>query len=113
MPNQSDRYDKWHNYGEVYFYLSDYEIDHEQSRYLLLKVIEQAIRDYVALSGSEVSSEQQAWETAKSFLFDDTHRIEWGNINLNLEEILDILNLDLNWVREEVTKKYKEKHGNS
>lgn len=113
MEIPTNRYDKWHSYGEVCFYLSDYDIDSEQARYLLFKVIEQSIRDYISLVDSSIPSEQQFWETARGFLFDDEYRIEWGNININAEEALDILDLNLDWVRGEVLRKYKEKHGNN
>ena len=108
------RYNRWHNYGEVFFYLMDfstYPVYPEQARYLLLKVIEQAIRDYIALVNSTIPSEQQLWETARGFLFDDEYIVNWGNKEINLEEALMMLDLDISWVRKEVNRKFREQNG--
>lgn len=108
------RYNRWHNYGEVFFYLADFHthpVYPEQARYLLLKVIEQSIRDYIALVHSTVPSEQQLWETARGFLFDDDYIITWGTIEINLDEALMMLDLDVSWVRREVHRKFREHHG--
>lgn len=109
------RYNRWHNYGEVFFYLTDFRnfpVYPEQARYLLLKVIEQAIRDYISLVHSTIPSEQQLWETARGFLFDDDYIIDWGNKEINLDEALMMLGLDTSWVRKEVHRKFREHNGN-
>ena len=105
------RYNKWHNYGEVYFYLPDYQVYPEQARFLLLKVIEQTIRDYVALVNSEIASEQVLWEEARDLIYDNEYRFLWGTLELSFEDALLILDMDISWVREEVTRKFEERHG--
>lgn len=107
-----DRYNKWHKYGDVKFYLSDYRCHPEQARFLLLKVIEQAVRDYTTMSDSTVPSERLTWESARDFMYDDEYRIDWGDWALNLEELLDILDVDIRWFREQTTKKFKGRKRN-
>lgn len=79
----------------------------EKARFLVLKVLEQTVRDYESLSNSTVSSEQAVWETARSFLFDDDHFLMWGDWELTTEDLLDMVDLDIHWVRQQVNKKSK------
>jgi hypothetical protein len=101
----SDRYDKEYVYGTVTFYLSDFMPDLEECRLLMLKVLEQSIRDYCSLQNSETLVERETWESARDFLFDDEYRISWGDMSLKTEEFLDIVDLDIQWVRDQVNKK--------
>jgi len=106
-----DRYDRFHSYGDVHFYLSSYDLNIEEARFILLKIVEQAIRDYVSLFNSELATEQQYWETAKDFIFDDEYTIAWGEVDLTFESVLNILDLDVSWVRKETREKFKERYG--
>ena len=108
--NLQDRYDKEHKYGNITFYLSSYEPYPEQCRYLMLKVIDQAIRDYCLLVDSELPNERVAWETARAFIYDDYY-IEWGTWNISAEEFLAILDIDILWFREQVTRKFNNRDG--
>ena len=104
-----ERYDKEHTYGKVRFYLSDFVPDIEECRILMLKVLEQAIRDYISLADSELQSDKETWESAKDFLYDDEYRLIWGDYELSIEEYLDILDLDINWVRSQTTRKFESR----
>ena len=104
-----DRYDKEQSYGEVRFFLSSYLPDIEECRFLLMKIIVQAVRDYCSLANAELPSDRTLWEETKGFLFDDEYRIMWGNTELSFEDILDILSLDIAWFREQTQKKFKAK----
>ena len=106
------RYNKNHYYGTVEFYLGDFCPDPEQSRFLLLKVMEQAIRDDISLADSESPAEQLLWEEAEGYLFNDEYKISWGDLEVNLDDILTMIDMDISWVRKEVRRKFKEKHGN-
>ena len=106
-----NRYDKWHYYGDVRFFLGDYIPNREQYRFLMLKVLEQAIRDYISLHNSDIPNEQVLWEEARGFIYDDKYRTSWGDLVLSTEEFLDILDLDIKWVREQTTKKFKNRNG--
>lgn len=103
----SDRYNKEYIYGEVSFYLSDFTPDIEECRILILKVLEQTIRDYLSLKDSSLPSDRESWESANDFLFNSEHKILWGDLDLFVEEYLDIVDLDIHWVRDQVRKKLK------
>ena len=106
-----NRYNREHRHGDVTFYLSDFKPEPEQCRFLMLKVLEQAVRDYCALVDSVVPNERVLWETARDFIFDDEYKIAWGDWNLNIVEFLEILDIDASWFREQTTKKFKARHG--
>ena len=72
----------------------------------MLKVLEQTIRDYVSLSDSKVQSQKEAWESARDFIFDDNYHIKWGSLEMTSEEFLDILDLDIEWIRNQTEKKF-------
>jgi hypothetical protein len=115
-----DRYNQYHTLGDVEFYLDDYEIDYEECCFILLKVVEQAIRDYCLLPWSHIPYKQEHWETARDFIFDDNYEIDWGNITLSLGNICEILafseqsKIDIDWIRRKTKEKYeteKKKRG--
>lgn len=82
---------------QVEFHRSIPELD--ECRFLIKKVIEQAVRDYAALEHAETLSDQQDYESACGFLFDDDYRIEWGGQLMSLQDLLDWVDLDQGWVR--------------
>jgi hypothetical protein len=106
----SDRYNKTYTHNGVEFYLSDYILNPEECRYIILKVLDQAIRDYCSLHSSELPNEKFAFATANAFLFDDEYRIGWGEKEFSTEEFLMFVDLDLEWVREQAKRKFKEKN---
>lgn len=106
-----NRYGREHSYGTVRFYLEDFRPDPEESRFLLLKVIEQSVRDYISLYNSESPGEQVLWEEARGYLFNDNYKIQWGDLEIGLEDVLTILDMDISWVRKEIKRKFKTKHG--
>jgi hypothetical protein len=109
-----DRYSQEHILGEVKFYLDDNTLDYEECCYLLLKVVEQAIRDYCQLEWSNIPYRKWHWETAKDFIFEDDYFIQWGSEELTLGNICEILssseksNIDLDWIRRKSQEKYLE-----
>lgn len=111
--NINDRYDTEHSYGEVRFYLSDYCPNIEESRFLLMKVIEQAVRDYCALSEATLPAEIVLWKTSRDFIFNDNYTIEWGDKDMSFEDILDVLDLDVHWFREQTQKKFEARLKNN
>jgi hypothetical protein len=102
-----ERYDRQHMYGDVKFYLSFYTPDEEQCRMLMLKLLEQSVRDYCSLSASQLGNEQLIWQEARAFLFDNEYQFNWGEYELTLESFLDIIDLDIDWVREQTQKKFE------
>ena len=106
-----DRYNRLHSYGSVTFFLSDYTPNMEECRFLVLKVVEQAVRDYISLFGSNSNSEKTLWDTAKGFIFDDEYRIMWGDKETSTEDLLHYVDIDISYLRERVRKQFKEKYG--
>lgn len=96
------RYGVNHHWGDVSFFLEDFRPHEDECKYLLLKILEQSIRDYVNLDGSESSVEKQYFETARDFLFSDEYVIDFGGSDHNLSSLLDILDIGLEWFREHV-----------
>lgn len=107
----SGRYNKTYTYGTVQFSLDFYTPNIEEYRFLILKVVEQAVRDYLLLSSSELPSDIYLWKTAESFIFDSEHMIMWGDLELTLEDLLNVIDIDVDWFREKVTKRFQQKHG--
>lgn len=105
-----NRYNKGHSYGDVRFYLADFMPTEEQCRYMMLKVLEQAVRDYCSLANSEIASDHETWLLAKEFLFDEEYRIMWGDLELSTEDYLDIIDLDIRWVREQTIKRFNRRN---
>ena len=65
-----------------------------------MKIIEQAIRDYLTLDQSN-----PLWPTAYSFLFSNSHYIQWGDMELNLSDIGDFIDIEVEWLRRKIREK--------
>ena len=76
----------------------------DECRILILKIIDQAIRDYLNLEHSNSPSERRYYEEACEFLFDADYYIDYGGVDKNLQDLLDILDIDIEWMRERVVK---------
>jgi hypothetical protein len=109
-----NRYNKEYNLNGVIFYLDNYELNYEEACYLLVKVIEQAVRDYCQLEWSNIPYKKFYWETARDFIFEDDYFIQWGDSELNLGQICEILcyakksHIDIDWIRRKSEIRYKE-----
>lgn len=78
------------------------EID--ESKYIILKVFEQAIRDFFSLENALTPIEQRYYETAVDFLFDDSYKVWWGDFERTPQDLLDVFDLDIQWVRDKALK---------
>jgi len=107
------RHDAYHQIGNITFYLKGYLPDIEECKLLLTKMLEQAVRDYCTPYRISTNSELESWEQARDFLFDDNYHIDWGEgYYLDLQSILDILDIDINWFREQLQKKFERENPN-
>jgi hypothetical protein len=109
LENVGDRYNKYHTEGRVTFFLSEPDIAEEEARFLIIKVLDQAIKDYILFQNPTNSSEQESLESAVAFLFDDDYLIDWGEWELSPAEALELVDLDMDWVREQAKKKLRSK----
>jgi hypothetical protein len=81
------------------------ELPHiDECRHLILKIIEQAIRDYLALENSSIPTDQYYYEIACQFIFDDEYLIDYGGTDKSFRELLDILKIDIDWLRERIIR---------
>jgi len=105
-----DRYGKKYRAGKqnVEFFLDDYDLgrdlNEQECREILLRVILQAKRDIINLSDSDDASDKEVWDEAKDFLFDDDYRIDWGDFSISFADIGAILNLNPSWERRKLRK---------
>lgn len=76
----------------------------DECRYLILKIIEQAVRDYLSLGQSIAPIEQYYYETACEFIFNDTYTIDYGGKDKTLQDLLDIVDISLPWFRQRVIR---------
>lgn len=81
----------------------------DECKNLLLHVIKQAVDDYQLFRNKTREDHREIWATASGLLFNDDHYIEWGGIELNLEQICEILSLDIHWVRTKVLEQVEVK----
>jgi len=100
---EEDRYGKDYFYGKVKFRLEDFMPDDEQCKLIMLKVLEQAVRDFC--STPSTIPEKTSWEIAKSFIFNDDHYIDWGEEVINLQEMMAILDIEIDWIRRQTMKR--------
>jgi hypothetical protein len=106
-----ERYNRTYTHGTATFELSYYVPNIEECRFLILKVVEQSVRDYLSLFGSNLPNDIAIWETAVGFIFDSEYKIVWGNMELSLEDYLGIVDIDVDWFRERISERFKERHG--
>lgn len=75
-------------------------------------MIEQAVRDYLSLDKTNTPIEKLYYETACEFLFDNDYVVEFGGANKTLRDLLDLLDIDMQWLRERVMRLKAAKHRN-
>lgn len=76
----------------------------DECRHLILKIIEQAVRDFLSLGQSNAPIEQQYYETACQMIFDDDYMVDYGGEEKSLQDLLDIVDLEVDWLREQVVR---------
>jgi len=104
-----ERYDRIYQYNQVTFRLDNFMPEIDQCRFLILKVLDQAMRDYIALADSPLPNDRLTWEEAKDFIFSNDYTLQWGDNILTTEELLDYVDINIEWVRLQTKKKYKDK----
>ncbi len=86
----------------------DFQVSKDETKILLLKTIEQSIRDYNNLRKSVIPIEQQYFATAECFLFEKDYEIHWGDIDITLEDILNYLHIESEWFYKKLYTLVKE-----
>jgi hypothetical protein len=74
----------------------------DECKLIIIKTINQAIHDYLTLSYSIKPIEQLCYKAATQFLFNNKYKIQYGHSEKSLNDLLEIISLDINWVRKKV-----------
>jgi hypothetical protein len=106
VPPLKDRYDKTYDYKGIEFYLSDYTPDPEECRMIILKIIEQASRDYLSLYKGKTSALQQTWETARDFIFKENYLMNWGGRIMTPAQLMELVDIDIDWLRRKMNERF-------
>ena len=101
-----NRYNRTYVYKNIKFYLSDYTLNEEECKLIILKLTEQASRDYLTLYKAESPALQAIWETAKEFIFNDDYLMSWGHKNMTPTHLLNLVDIDIEWLRRKVRQKF-------
>lgn len=81
----------------------------DECKSLLLHVVKQAVDDYQSYRFKTREDHQEIWISASGFLFDNDHYIQWGEQEMNLEQICDVLSLEVSWVRSRIAQQIEVK----
>ena len=108
MSIPEDRYNKIHEYKGIKFHLSGYTPNYEECKIVILKIIEQASRDYLTLYNAKSPTLQYLWETARQFIFDDNYLIDWGNKTITPSNLLDIVDINIQWLRRKMQERFSK-----
>ena len=108
MSSIKNRYDKTHEYKGVEFYLSNYTPDDEECKIIILKIIEQASRDYLSLYKGKTAALQHSWETARDFIFKDNYLINWGMNILTPAQLMELVDIDIEWLRRKMRERFAQ-----
>lgn len=85
--------------------LADYTPNDEECKYIIFRVIYQAVSDYMNLGDAKTEEEIFNWQSAKDFLFNDEYYLMWGEIEVKSTDLMDLVDIDPEWIRDKVTQK--------
>ena len=77
----------------------------DECRRIIGEMLKQAVRDYLNLDKSPDLQDQEDWKDAEAFLFEEEHRVLWGDQERSLEEFLGILGLEVAPFRERLRRR--------
>ena len=79
--------------------------DIQECKLILLYVIAQAVRDYEIYKKKTSEEDREIYLTDEGFIFDDNYSIDWGDEVLTLNNICDLIDIDIDWLRNQVGNK--------
>lgn len=79
--------------------------DEQECKIIILRTINQAIKDYEFYKDKKGEEEEEIFWTAKGFLFEDSYMIFWGDYLVNLRVLCDYADINVDWVRNLIVKK--------
>lgn len=81
----------------------------EQVHYLILKIIEQAVKDYEFYKDKTKEEDIFIYETARDFIFDDAYLVQWGDEELSPAQLCDIVEIEIAYLRKQVASRLDPK----
>lgn len=85
--------------------LTDYTPNEEECKYVIFRVIYQAVADYMNLSDPKTEEEIFNWESARDFLFNEEYFLLWGTQEVKSVDLMDLVDIDPEWLRDKVNQK--------
>lgn len=76
----------------------------DEARMIIVKIIEQSVRDYLGFQKSRVPIERFHFRTAYGFLFENVYIIDYGEVEVLATTLMQVINVDPTWLRERVLK---------
>ena len=100
-----DRYDKVYIWGNQTFVLEIPHLEVDDCRRLLMKVLTQAVGDYLHYVNRSATIHTEDFLTASGIIFDPDHRIQWGDSALSLSDICEIVSVEPDWFQQRVIRR--------
>jgi hypothetical protein len=85
--------------------INDIAPDIQECKLIILQMIGQAIKDYEYYRDKEKPEDKEIFDSAKGLLFKDSYFIDWGDEVLNLRKLCEVIDIDIDWLRNQVVKK--------
>lgn len=86
---------------------NDYTTPEDIHRVLILQILYQAVKDFLFMEGKERDCPIEDWYTARDFLFDDDYLMDFPE-PITPRALLDIVDIEIDWVRAKVMKRRKQ-----
>jgi hypothetical protein len=77
----------------------------QECHYLILQVINQAIKDYEHYRNKTREDDKAIFESARAFLFDDDYCFDWGDHQVNLDYLCSLIDIEIGWLRNKIVEK--------
>ena len=81
----------------------------DEGRCLILRTVLQAKKDLINFIDAQTPKQKEDWQTAYDFLFNDEYYVDWYDDPLRLEDLLDILDINIDWMRRIARRDLEEK----
>jgi len=82
----------------------------EDALLILQSIVSQAIQDFIKYHQAKRNKKaEEIYQSAKTFLFDDDHRIDYGDMQLSLRDMLAYIakesDINLTMIREDILRR--------
>jgi len=81
-----------------------FNLEEDDCYFIIFKIIEQAVHDFILLDKSANFKDRDDYYTACEFLFNNEYTIMYGDEEKKLEELLELIDIDINWFKNKIIK---------